>query len=313
MRILVTGAEGFIGKNLMARLRTMPAVEVKGIDLVASAHPDVTIADAGTTALVGTFRPDVIVHLAGSAGVRESDARPLHYIDNNLRVTAHLFEEARLHGVRRIVYASSSSVYGDSSGVCDSSAAAAGRATVEADAVGCVQKSVYGLSKRFCEEVAEYYHHRYGVESVGLRFFTVYGPHGRLNMAVGAFAKAIAAGTPITVFGDGSQARDFTHVFDIVDGIVASCVAPVATDHVFNIGANDPHTVVELIELLKDLLNKPEVEIVFEVKHSADVDRTHADNSKFRSMIGHGLGPPMTLSKGLEQYVWWLSTQHTNE
>lgn len=304
MKVLVTGAAGFIGKNLVMRLAQMADVRVWALDqldlppCVAELAGVTALKDhAGTTGILGEVKFDCVIHMAGSAGVRMSDEFPLHYIDNNVRATTHLFEESRKSGVPLVIYASSSSAYGDSMDV-----------PLREDAPFHVASSVYGMSKQMCEEVGRYYHSRHGIKSVGFRFFTVYGPYGRDNMAIGRFTKDILADKPITIFGDGSQTRDFTHVDDVVDAIVAAMQSKTVQCEVLNVGAGDSCSVTELVDLIKTACDKPDFDkITYEPRHPADVTVTLASNAKLQKVLG--VEPKVKLADGLRDYVRHLQTQ----
>lgn len=303
-RVLLTGSAGFIGQNVLTLLANNPEYHVWALDLHnrytvpkeiwKAPNVSIRVGDAGTTTLIADIKPDWIIHLAGSAGVRESDARPLDYIDNNVRVTTYVFEQARLHGVSRVVYASSSSVYGDRE---------PGTRFVESDASVGSATSVYGMTKQMCERIAQYYWTRHGLQSVGLRFFTVYGPYGRRNMAIRKFTERIAAHQPIVVFGDGEQTRDFTHVFDITAAIVKSCKSPRVTANVYNVGAGDAHTVNELVKKISTALDTEAV-VTYEPRHPADVPATLADTLAIKRDLG--FTPLISLDEGLKQFIeWW--------
>jgi UDP-glucuronate 4-epimerase len=306
IRVLLTGSAGFIGQNVLRRFAGDARYSVWALDLrntytlpkhiTDAANVTLCVGDAGTTTLIEDHLCDWVIHLAGSAGVRESDADPLAYIDNNVRVTTHLFEQARLHGVTRVVYASSSSAYGDGAPL----------PLVESDPnrPAC---SIYGMTKQMCETIAQYYYTRHGVKSVGLRFFTVYGPHGRPTMAVRRFAEAIRADTPIVIYGDGTQTRDFTCVSDIVSAILASLTGSsrLVKCDVFNVGAGDSCSVNELVELIKELLGRPDYDrITHQPRHAADVGATLACGKHIAKQLG--FTPKTKLRSGVAQFLRWL-------
>lgn len=303
MKILVTGAAGFIGRNLVMRLATLDNIKIWALDqfdlppCLDGLETVVPIKDhVGTTDILTHHRFDCVIHMAGSAGVRMSDEFPLHYIDNNVRATTHLFEEARKSGVPLVIYASSSSAYGDSMDV-----------PLREDAPFHVASSIYGLSKQMGEKVAEYYYNRHGVRSVGFRFFTVYGPYGRDNMAIGKFTKSILANEPITIFGDGLQIRDFTHVDDVVDAIIAATQSDKVQCEILNVGAGDSCTVKELVELIKTACERPDYDkISYEPRHPADVTVTLASNKKLIELLG--VTPKVKLVEGLQDYIRHLKT-----
>ena len=283
MRLLVTGAAGFIGQNLLHRLAGHPDYTVWALDRNAmyAAPPSVTLAgnvtlctsDAGSTDAIAEHRIDTVVHLAGSTGVRESDANPLDFIDNNVRATAHIFEQARQHGVRRVVYASSS--------------------------------SVYGLTKAMCDDLAAYYGRRHGLSCIGLRFFTVYGRYGRPDMAVARFTTELLAGRPVTVFGSGEQTRDFTHVDDAVDAIMAALEAPVMSG-VYDVGPRTPIAVNRLIDIIAEELGVLTVDRVHTAGHAADALATLADPAPLYRDLH--VRPAVGAEDGVRSYVRWRKT-----
>src|SRR5262245_43424529 len=231
MNFLVTGGAGFIGSHLCERLlgeghavwafddlndTYTPAERRRNLREVASSpafhfvHGDLRDR-AAVEAAVSAARPDQIVHLAGRAGVRTSLTDPVLYQQVNVVGTTHVLEAARARGVRKLAIASSSSVYGVNSKV----------PFAETDPI-FHPVSPYASSKLACEGLGHVYHHLYGMDVVMLRFFSVYGPRQRPELVISKFVRLMEAGQPIPVFGDGSSARDYTHVSDIVDGVMAT-------------------------------------------------------------------------------------------
>lgn len=315
-RILLTGAAGFIGSNVLMRLANNSQVIVWALDIkddyshlpsyVSGASNIITICgDAGDCAeLCAAKRFDYIIHLAGSAGVRESDANPLHYLDNNVRVTSHLFEQARLTGVRRVVYASSSSVYGD---------APTPHMDYPDSAANAKPASIYALTKRMCEDVAKFYHSRHGVRSIGLRFFTVYGPFGRTTMAVNGFIAAMLKGEPITIFGEGEQSRDYTYVHDVVTAIMHCTKADDnVTCDVFNVGHGNTCSVLRLVALLRKEIGAPSegTVVVHAPRHAADVEATLANCDRLYEILK--FRPRIPLEIGLAATVQWQQEKNTS-
>lgn len=292
MRLIVTGAGGFIGTNVLKSLAGRSDVHVTALDLKFP-HPveadNITyVRDNAMNHVYNAY--DVVVHLAATAGLRNSDDNPAHFMNNNVLLTQHVFESVRLHNPTcRIVYASSSSVYGDQGGN-DDEVALQGQ-----------PNSIYGLTKRICEDLAAYYHSRHGIESVGLRFFTVYGPHDRDTMAIGRFAHVLQHRKPIRINGDGNQSRDFTHVDDVVR-VVNHCTFHSVPDAVYNVGVGATTSLHELIEEMCGLLGVEPVLIVYGDGHPADVRTTRSTVTKrchdMRSV------PPFTpLHYGLQKYL----------
>ena len=331
--VLVTGGAGFIGSHLCERLLSEGHLvtcldnldpfypsEVKWanisaalqdrnfrfvrgdildaglVDAALSGRAAVETADAGhgsSTREVGPISEpvDAVVHLAALAGVRPSSERPLEYMRVNVEGTANLLERARRAGVSHFVFASSSSVYGLSKDVPFSEHQALHPA------------SVYGASKRAAEIVCQAYHSLYGLPVTALRFFTVYGPRQRPEMAIHKFARLMLRCEPIPVYGDGSAARDYTYVDDIVDGLVRAIGRP-GGYQVFNLGNTHPTRLDELIgQLGKALGVTPELE--HHPDQPGDVPITWADVSEAERLLAYR--PSVDLTEGLERFVDWLT------
>jgi UDP-glucuronate 4-epimerase len=329
MKVLVTGAAGFIGMHVAQRLAAR-GDSVVGIDnlnayydpslknarleqLAASVRfgfERLDIADgASLEALFSRERFDSVVHLAAQAGVRYSIDNPLAYGDSNLTGFLHVLEACRRHPVRHLVYASSSSVYGGNAKMPFS----------EADSVDH-PVSLYAATKKANELMAHTYSHLYGIPTTGLRFFTVYGPWGRPDMAYFSFTRDILAGKPIAVFNDGQMMRDFTYIDDIVDGVVAVLDKPARPDpafdalvphpgrsrapyRVFNIGNQDPVRLGEFIETIERELGVAAVKI-YKPMQPGDVVATHADVSALREWTG--VSPRTPLSSGIGHFTAWF-------
>src|SRR6266536_2893257 len=288
MHFLVTGGAGFIGYHVSERLLRDghavwafddlnnfydPKIKQANIrDLQASARPftfvqvDLTVR-ASLDELLGSARFDQIIHLAARAGIRPSLLEPALYQRVNVEGTVNLLEAAHLNGVKKITIASSSSVYGVNSKVPFS----------ESDAI-FTAISPYAASKLACEALGHVYHHVYGMDIAMLRFFTVYGPRQRPDLAIHKFARLIAAGKPIPVFGDGSAARDYTYVTDIVEGVIA-CTGKEFGYEIFNLGESRTVTLSRLVELLEGHLGK-KARIDRQPTQPGDVPITFADISK---------------------------------
>ncbi|GGI06075.1 NAD-dependent epimerase/dehydratase family protein [Egicoccus halophilus] len=321
---LVTGAAGFIGMHLTERLAAVGQRVVAVDDLQATYEPALTAArwrrvqqldaveavpldvtdEAGTAALLARVRPPVVIHLAARAGVRGSHLEPMAYLRSNVLGFANVLEQARATGVGHVVYASSSSVYGDDAPV---------PFRVEHPADHPV--SVYAATKRADELLAHSYAHAFGLPCTGLRLFTVYGPWGRPDMAYFAFADAIHAGRPLQVFGDGSALRDFTYVDDVVDAILGLADQPPtgpggadvggadAPWRVYNVGHGGQATVAELIEALEQRLGRSARRVHLPA-HTGDVRRTHADTTPLRERLGRS--PATPLAAGLDRFAAWF-------
>ncbi len=314
MNILVTGAAGFIGSALTLRLLAQ-GHRVVGIDnfndyyrvdLKRARHArqealpgyrglEMDLCDAeGLSRLFAEERFDVVCHLAAQAGVRYSLENPMAYVQSNLVGFANVLEACRRHGVPRLVYASSSSVYGGNTKLPFS----------ETDPVDR-PVSLYAATKKSNELMAHAYAHLYGFQAVGLRFFTVYGPWGRPDMAYWLFTEAILSGKPIRVFNHGRMRRDFTYVDDIVSGVVSCVEAPaeiLGPYRIFNIGNNRPEDLMEVIRILGESLG---VEPVMEMlpMQPGDVPATYADIDSISKALGYR--PTTPISTGLPAFVEW--------
>jgi UDP-glucuronate 4-epimerase len=248
------------------------------------------------------------VHLAAQAGVRYSIDNPLAYGDSNLAGFLNVLEACRHHAVQHLVYASSSSVYGGNAKMPFS----------EADSVDH-PVSLYAATKKANELMAHTYSHLYGIPTTGLRFFTVYGPWGRPDMAYFSFTRDILAGTPIAVFNDGQMMRDFTYIDDIVDGVVAVLDKPATPDpafdaqaphpgrsrapyRVFNIGNQDPVQLGVFVETIEKALGVPAVK-QYKPMQPGDVVATYADVSALREWTG--VSPRTPLADGIGRFVAW--------
>ena len=315
--ILVTGAAGFIGSFVAARLADM-GHRVVGCDnfndyydpqlkhdrvaaLLAPRGIDclrVELSDAQQVAqLFEAHRPSHVVHLAAQAGVRYSLENPAAYIQSNLVGFAHMLEACRRHRVAHMVYASSSSVYGANTKVPFS----------ESDQTDA-PVSLYAATKKSNELMAYSYSHLYALPLTGLRFFTVYGPWGRPDMAYFSFTRKIMNGEPIPVFAQGLLRRDFTYIDDIVEGVVRLLFKPTpasgdAPAHaVFNIGNHQPVQVLDFIATLEGALGR-KAEIDFQPMQPGDVEATYADTDRLREWVG--FAPATPLATGLGAFEAW--------
>ena len=319
MKILVTGAAGFIGAALSERLLSR-GHEVTGFDDFDDYY-DPALKEARAARLAGRpgFRMvrgdladdaalgavfdgpkpfDVVVNLAAQAGVRYSLVNPGAYVRSNLVGFVNVLERCRHHGLPRLVYASSSSVYGGNAKMPFS----------EDDRVDA-PVSLYAATKKSDELMAHVYAHLFGLQTVGLRFFTVYGPWGRPDMAPWLFADAMLAGRPIKVFNHGKMKRDFTFVDDIVSGVV-SCVESDALgpEELFNIGNNTPVELMHFIEVLAGALGvEPKMELL--PMQPGDVPATYADISRIHDRLGYA--PTTPIEKGVPAFARWFR-EYTN-
>jgi UDP-glucuronate 4-epimerase len=317
--VLVTGAAGFIGHAVSERLLAR-GERVIGLDNFTDYY-DVALKEARVARLVDNFdfrlvRGDIaspellaelvagngvrrIVHLAAQAGVRYSIENPFAYEHSNLKGHLAVLEAARQAGnVEHLVYASSSSVYGERP---------LGGEGFREDEPCTAPVSLYAATKRSCELMSQSYATLYGLRMSGLRFFTVYGPWGRPDMAYFGFAQKILLGQPIEVYGEGRMARDFTYIDDIVDGVVGVLDKPPASgEHrLLNIGDCDPVGLMDMIATLERALGRQAVKLMRPMQ-PGDVTATFADISAIRALTGYS--PKVSLAQGIERFVdWYLS------
>ncbi|CAN5129781.1 SDR family NAD(P)-dependent oxidoreductase [soil metagenome] len=329
--ILVTGVAGFIGMHvadaLMASGRDVvgidnmnsyydPSLKHHRIAWLRARHGDalsfIACDFADNTALLAAMEGkaiDSIIHLGAQAGVRYSLENPHAYVQSNLVGHVNILELARHRGVRHLVYASSSSVYGGN-------ASLPFRVEDRADH----PVSLYAATKKADELMSETYAHLYRLPQTGLRFFTVYGPWGRPDMAMWIFTRKILAGDPIPVFNNGAMQRDFTYIDDIVAGVLAAHDNPPADDDVpkaggsrsphrlYNIGNHRPEELMRLIEVIEDSCGKKAV-LDFQPMQPGDVRATYADISAIAGDLG--FAPTTPIEEGVPAFVSWYR-QYTN-
>ena len=314
-RYLVTGAAGFIGANVAQALldagcevvgvdslndyydvdlkqyRLKPLLDHSGFSFVQGDLADAQVVDS----LFAQHNFDCVIHLAAQAGVRYSLENPGAYIQSNIVGFQHLIDACRAKPPAHFVFASSSSVYGNSDREWFSE-------TDPTDA----PVSLYAATKKSNEMVAHTYAHLHGLPATGLRFFTVYGPAGRPDMAYFGFTKAIVEGTPIQVFNEGQLERDFTYIDDIVSGVVAAAAAPPVDLEVpyrlLNLGNHQPVKLGDFIATLEGLLGK-EANKQLVGMQPGDVYRTAANIDAARALVG--FEPSTDLATGLERFVAW--------
>ena len=328
MKILVTGAAGFIGMHVCQRLLAR-GDEIIGLDNLNDYY-DVSLKEArlarltphssfsfrkldvadrpGMAELFARETPERVIHLAAQAGVRYSLKNPHAYIDSNVSGFVNVLEGCRHAGVKHLVYASSSSVYGGNTRLPFS----------EHDNIDH-PVSLYAATKKANELMAHTYSHLFGIPTTGLRFFTVYGPWGRPDMALFLFTKAILEGRPIDVFNNGRMQRDFTYIDDIVEGILrVADKPPVANDafdkdnpdpasswapyRVFNIGNNSPVELMAYIDTLQQTLGKT-AQINFLPLQDGDVPATNANVEALHAVTG--FAPATTVKQGIGNFVSW--------
>lgn len=319
MKVLLTGAAGFIGRataeallkadhqvvavdNLndyyavslkharLATLREQPGLQFYPLD----------VADwPALDALFAEQRPDAVIHLAAQAGVRYSIQNPHAYAQSNLLGMTHILEACRQHPVQHLVYASSSSVYGKNA-----------KAPFAEDDRTDQPVSFYAASKKANEVMAASYSHLYQLPATGLRFFTVYGPWGRPDMAPWLFTEAILRGEPIKVFNHGRLQRDFTYIDDIVEGILRVLAQPPQGDcphTLYNIGNHQPVELMTFISTIEQALGR-EAEKIYLPMQDGDVSITYADTQKLRDAVG--FSPDTPLADGMRRFVDWYRAYH---
>lgn len=314
--ILVTGAAGFIGSHVAARLadrglnvvgcdnfNTYYSPQLKRDRLAALLEPrgieclPVELANgAQVERLFDRVRPSMVLHLAAQAGVRYSLVNPQAYLDSNLVGFFHVLQAAQKCRAAHFVYASSSSVYGANRKVPFS----------ETDRTD-EPVSLYAATKKANEVIVQAWSHIHRLPATGLRFFTVYGPWGRPDMAYFDFTRRILAGQPIPVFADGMLLRDFTYIDDIAEGVVRLLFAPPATDAgvphaVYNIGNHSPVTVLEFVRTLERVLGV-DAQIEFQPMQPGDVPATFADTERLQDRVG--FSPDTSLESGLQRFAQW--------
>jgi len=335
--ILVTGAAGFIGAAVASQLIARgdhvlgldnfnayyaPALKRARLERLQQSagaaerfrFAQLDVHDGGALAqLFADARPRAVVHLAAQAGVRYSLENPAAYIQSNLVGFGHILEGCRHHGVQHLVYASSSSVYGGNRQMPFSEQHAVNHPV-----------SLYAATKKANELMAHTYSHLYGLPATGLRFFTVYGPWGRPDMAPMLFARAILAGEPIRVFNHGQMQRDFTYIDDIVQGVIRCLDKPAAADpgfdplqpnpataaaphRVFNIGNAQPTELLHFIAVLEQALGRPAIQDL-QPMQPGDVVATAADTSALEAWVG--FRPSTSIEQGVEAFARWYREQY---
>jgi UDP-glucuronate 4-epimerase len=328
MNILITGAAGFIGFHLSVRLLSQ-SFKIIGIDNINDYYDpklkqsrlevlgkynnfnfhklDIKDKEAVDN-IFKAYQPTYVIHLAAQAGVRYSIEHPYAYVDSNLIGFMNMLEACRSYPVEHLLYASSSSVYGGNKVVPFST-----NHNVDHPV------SLYAATKKSNELMAHTYSHLYGIPTTGLRFFTVYGPYGRPDMAYFSFTKDILEGKPIKVFNHGNMERDFTYIDDIVEGIVKLIdKAPIASKEwdeskddlstsfapykIYNIGNNNPVQLMRFVNALESALGK-EAEKIYMDMQPGDVLRTYADVSDLERDIN--FKPSTSIEDGLKKFVEW--------
>ncbi len=332
--ILVTGAAGFIGFHVARRLVDVGR-EVIGVDNLSPYYDPklkearlkqlagaknfkfvkLDLADrAATAALFAEHRFPLVIHLAAQAGVRHSLVDPYAYVDANLAGFVNMLEGCRHHGCRHLLYASSSSVYGSNTKMPF-------RTSDNVDH----PLSLYGASKKANELMAHSYSHLFDLPTTGLRFFTVYGPWGRPDMAMWIFAAAINAGKPIRLFNHGKMRRDFTYIDDVVQAVVRLVDKPATPDpnwssdrpdpasssapwRIYNIGNNNPVELLDVVALLEQALGKKAIRELTPIQ-PGDVPATFADVDALMRDVG--FKPSTPIAEGIARFIAWYRDYHS--
>ena len=313
--ILVTGGAGFIGSHLCERLLSHgmkvigldnfdtfydPKIKIKNAETIATRFPDLFDLVTGdirnpeqVKEILQKNKVDVVIHLAARAGVRPSIAEPLLYQDVNIRGTIVLLEACKEHGVENVIFASSSSVYGENQRV----------PFAEKD-LDIQPISPYGATKRAGELLCYSYHHLYGMNIACLRIFTAYGPRQRPEMAIHKFARLIDRGENIPMYGDGSSRRDYTYIDDLIDGILGVIDYHKGFE-IYNLGESQTTSLRELIRLIEEALGK-KANIETMAFQPGDVSVTYANITKAKRRLKYH--PKVKMKEGIQRFVEWYKT-----
>jgi UDP-glucuronate 4-epimerase len=316
MSILITGGAGFIGSHLVEHLLAATSERLVVLDnfndyydsrlkrenaAAWAKNSHVTLVEADfcdqntAESMLLEHEVRVLCHLGASPGVPASLKYPREYFENNVIGTVTLLEAARRHNVEKFLFASSSTVYGRGAA-----------APFVEDAPLGISASPYGASKRAAEVAGLTYHQLFGVPFVSLRFFNVYGPRLRPELALAVFTRSILEGTPLPLYGDGSVLRDFTHVSDICGGIVAAMNAPNIAGQCINLGHDQPIAIRRLIELIEAAAGLKAM-IEHRPPRNEDMPLTHADLAKARRLLAYE--PKVSIDDGVRDYVQWFRQQ----
>ena len=313
MNILLTGVAGFIGSHVAEKLLES-GHEVTGIDNFDPFYAQsikehnistllnnerfrfvgADICDPGCWEELKGQKFDLIIHLAAKAGVRPSMIDPLAYNKVNIIGTNYLLEYARENGVKKVIFASSSSVYG-----------------VNKDLPWSVENrelepiSIYAFSKKAGEELCSLYQNYFGLKILALRFFTVFGPRQRPDLAIHKFVKAITNGDEVTLYGNGATFRDYTYIDDIVSGIMGALSYDADGFEIFNLGNTHTVSLMNLVETIEDILGK-KANIRYLPPQPGDVPYTWSDIEKSRKLLGYD--PKTDLRHGIEKFINWYNT-----
>ncbi|MCZ9890700.1 GDP-mannose 4,6-dehydratase [Brachyspira hyodysenteriae] len=312
MNILLTGVAGFIGSNLLDKLLQNKDNTVIGIDNLNDFYDPLikqnnikhninnknfifyNIDLLNTEELKKIFennKIDSIIHLAGYGGVRPSIENPKLYIDNNIIATLNILECMKNHKIQKLIYASSSSVYGNS------------KENIFTETLNVSEPiSPYAMTKKACEELCYTYHKLYNIKVIALRFFTVYGKRQRPDLAISKFTKLILENNPIPVFGDGSTMRDYTYIEDIVSGIILAIEYNKTNYEIINLGGGEPINLERMIKTIETVLGKKAIINRMEMQ-KGDVDKTVANITKARNLLNYN--PSTSFENGIKKFIDW--------
>ena len=312
MKYLVTGGAGFIGSNLVDKLLSMGHdivvidnfnnfydIKIKKQNIVQhknNPHYKLYKTDIeNLKSLKSVFKHnkfDAVIHLAARAGVRPSLEKPIDYVKTNIIGTVNILECMRENNVKKLVFASSSSVYGN----CKEKEFKETLKVTE-------PISPYAATKSACEQLLFTWHHLYGINVVALRFFTVYGPRQRPDLAINKFARKINIGEPVYMYGDGSTKRDYTYIDDIVNGICAAIDYDKTGYEIINLGGGEPITLKRMIHTIEKEIGKKAI-IEQKPVQPGDVDKTVCDWSKAKKLLNYK--PQTTFTDGIKKFIKWM-------
>ena len=319
-RILITGCCGFIGSHLGEKLLLMN-YEIWGIDNFDNFY-DKEIKQMNLNILLkhssfhffecdlrdskfyesfseGQF--DAVIHLAAKVGVLPSVSQPLDYINSNISATTNLLNFMISNNIRKLLFASSSSVYGNSISI-----------PFNEELCAVEPISPYAFTKRSCELLNFTYHHLYDIDVINLRLFTVYGPRQRPDLAIHKFVKLMSSNQNIKIYGDGSTSRDYTHIDDIVDGFLLALDYAIKNHGVcetVNLGSTNPVPLLDLISIIARILKKTP-KLVYEEAKQGDVSTTYADISKAKALFNYQ--PSTDILKGITTFIRWYEETYDN-
>lgn len=316
MKLLITGCAGFIGSHLCEQLLKTED-SIIGIDNFDDfypkyikednlkdfiSHPNFTFnqIDIRHKENLNTLDADIdcVVHIAAKAGVRSSIENPIRYIDTNISGTENILEFMKSSNIKKLIFASSSSVYGNHKEI-----------PFREDMDVNEPISPYAFTKKSCELLNHTYHHLYGIDIINLRFFTVFGPRQRPDLAINKFARLISKGGEIPMYGDGSSFRDYTYIDDTIKGIINSIDYINSKDKVFetiNLGNNHPIMLKDMIHAIAEELGKP-AKIKEYPMQPGDVNKTLADTEKAERLLAYK--PQTTFRKGIQKFIKWAKTK----